>query len=259
MNEETERLEVQRAIECNAVGKLKKLIDAGADIDVPNRIGITPLMYAVYNGHTECIKLLLTAGADINRRGLGGRSVLHFAIGSSNGPLFSEILKILIDAGADTNATDNDGWFPLHTAAAAGDEFSVRLLISLGTDIDPVDALGETPFHRCARNNHCNIVRVLAGAGADINRQDGYGNTPLHYAAANVSVKAMRIFLKAGSDLHIKNYDEKTALDLLKFNSIKKYDRYAGELCRLYDTASSKRLKKEDVLKAVRTGYEFDI
>lgn len=117
-------------------------------------------------------------------------------------------------------------------------------------------------------------MKLLLVAGADINRQDGYGNTPLHYAAANVSVKAIRIFLKVGSDLHvnysrmnsqvcatyiIKNYDEKTALDILKFNSIKKYDRYAGELCRLYDTASSRRLKKEDVLKAVRTGYEFDI
>lgn len=121
MNEETGRLEVQQAAECNAVGKLKKLIKPGADIDVPNRTGITPLMYAAYNGNIECMKLLLVAGADI------------------------------------------------------------------------------------------------------------------------------------------KNYDEKTALDILKFNSIKKYDRYAGELCRLYDTVSSRRLKKEDVLKAVRTGYEFDI
>ena len=43
MNEETERLEVQRAIECNAVGKLKKLIVAGADIYAPNLAGWTPL------------------------------------------------------------------------------------------------------------------------------------------------------------------------------------------------------------------------
>lgn len=259
MTDEARRIEVQKAVECNDAHRLKQLIGSGADIDIPNRMDITPLMFAAYNGNVECVKLLLDAGADLKRRGPGGRSAVHFAIRSSIGPLSAKVLEILVNAGADLNATDNDRWSPMHSAGAAGDENSLRFLISLGTDIDPIDLHGRTPLHLCARNKRRGTARILINNGANINRQDGFGMTPLHYAADAVSIENMRFFLTAGSDLYIKNYNDNTALDILKQNSVRKYGRYAEELCRLYDTVSIKRLKKEDTRKAAETGYEFNI
>lgn len=42
------------------------LLVAGADIEVPDDLGNTPLAGATSNGHEEIVKLLLEAGANLN-------------------------------------------------------------------------------------------------------------------------------------------------------------------------------------------------
>jgi ankyrin repeat protein len=39
------------------------LIDNGADVNVQDRYGITPLLSAIYESHTECVRILLQKGA----------------------------------------------------------------------------------------------------------------------------------------------------------------------------------------------------
>ena len=51
-------IEAHRAI-------MKKLIEAGADINAQNSVGVTPLIAATMMGNLEDVKLLLDAGADI--------------------------------------------------------------------------------------------------------------------------------------------------------------------------------------------------
>jgi ankyrin repeat protein len=41
------------------------LLDAGADFEVKDKDGQTPLLYASTNGHEAVVKLLLTAGAGV--------------------------------------------------------------------------------------------------------------------------------------------------------------------------------------------------
>ncbi len=43
---------------------MKLLIDAGADVNKADELGKTPLYWATLNGHTECAKLLRAAGAN---------------------------------------------------------------------------------------------------------------------------------------------------------------------------------------------------
>ena len=43
---------------------MKKLIQAGGDVNEQNGIGWTPLHYASLRGHAEAITALLAAGAD---------------------------------------------------------------------------------------------------------------------------------------------------------------------------------------------------
>ncbi|KAB1271757.1 Fibronectin type 3 and ankyrin repeat domains protein 1 [Camelus dromedarius] len=55
------------------------LIDAGADVNVKDKDGKTPLMVAVLNDHEELVQLLLDKGADASVKNEFGKGVLEMA------------------------------------------------------------------------------------------------------------------------------------------------------------------------------------
>ena len=92
---------------------IKALLDAGAEIDIKNAFGETPLMTAVENPgkETDDIKLLINSGADVNAKDNWGRTVLMYAarnLGRDYTPN-PEIVRLLLDAGADAKARDDNG------------------------------------------------------------------------------------------------------------------------------------------------------
>lgn len=73
----------------------------------------TPLIWASQKGSTECVKILLEAGADPDNFEWDGWSSLHWA--ARNGHI--EVVKLLIDYGATLNHLDRNGNTPLEWAA----------------------------------------------------------------------------------------------------------------------------------------------
>ncbi|XP_060656659.1 myotrophin-like [Drosophila nasuta] len=43
---------------------IKFLVDIGADVNSEDKYNITPLLAAIWEGHTECVEFLLEKGAD---------------------------------------------------------------------------------------------------------------------------------------------------------------------------------------------------
>jgi hypothetical protein len=80
---------------------------------------------------TEIARLLIRAGADVNRR-LGdgsaaghGQTALHFAAGSRN----PELVKLLLESGADPTIKESSGLTALDVARAyAPNDDVIRLL-----------------------------------------------------------------------------------------------------------------------------------
>uniref|UniRef100_A0A8C4M5U6 Fibronectin type III and ankyrin repeat domains 1 n=1 Tax=Equus asinus asinus TaxID=83772 RepID=A0A8C4M5U6_EQUAS len=60
-------------------GVASLLIDAGADVNVRDKDGKTPLMVAVLNNHEELVQLLLDKGADASVKNEFGKGVLEMA------------------------------------------------------------------------------------------------------------------------------------------------------------------------------------
>jgi ankyrin repeat protein len=58
---------LMHAVRCGDIGTMKEAIATGAD---PNEIddGMTPLMFAIYRGDEEAVRLLLDSGANPNLR-----------------------------------------------------------------------------------------------------------------------------------------------------------------------------------------------
>ena len=72
----------------------------------------TALSRAAWNGHIDIEKILIEAGADVNKQDRDGQTALYRAAWNGH----NDIAKILIEAGADVSKQDNDGLTALSKA-----------------------------------------------------------------------------------------------------------------------------------------------
>lgn len=140
----------------------------------------SPLQYAIFKGNTNIINTLLRYGADINRKDSLGNNALMYAASYGNAETIDTLL----------NYSSN----------------SYRV----------VDIYGDTPLHNAALLGNTNTLTALMNrTPININAQNIDGNTPLHLAVKNHNSNTYRFLLLKGADYTIKNYDGKTASDLL--------------------------------------------
>ena len=121
---------------------IKKLIVAGADLNVTDELGRTPMHYAISGGHDACVKQLIEAGADVNAVNAYDHTPLHFAAWNGRDTL----CKMLVAAGANPNVGNFDGQTPLHQAVCGGYVTACKTLIIEGGNPDVVNVAGETPL-----------------------------------------------------------------------------------------------------------------
>ena len=76
------------------------LIAKGADVNMRDDSGQTPLLNATSGGHKEIIELFIAEGADVNAKGYDGMTPLHVAALYGR----KEIAELFIAKGADVNA-----------------------------------------------------------------------------------------------------------------------------------------------------------
>ena len=102
----------------------------------PSPRGVTLLMRAAGEGRRDVVKLLLDHGADANVSDSYGRTPIFYAASAKD----LEIIGLLVDKGADVNAKAESDQTPLMTAAADGDVATINYLIDRGANINARDA-----------------------------------------------------------------------------------------------------------------------
>jgi ankyrin repeat protein len=158
----------------------KALIDKGADVNLADNTGWTPLMFAAEKGYLTITQALLSApGIDINAQKSNGATALYVAI--ANGQ--DDVVKALIDKGADVNIANNDGWTPLMLAIQEGLLTITQALLSApGIDINAQKSDGATALFVAAANGNYDVVKALIKQGADVDITDNHGQTPMMVA-----------------------------------------------------------------------------
>ena len=91
------------AVSNNDSVNVEYLIQAGAKIDIINRIGETPLLIAVHQNNQQIVEILLKAGANIDLKNEDGCTPLICAAKYG----YAELAKLLIAKGANINKRDN--------------------------------------------------------------------------------------------------------------------------------------------------------
>lgn len=175
-----------------AAAKAEILLKAGADPNPVNRQKASALHPAAGRGDVELVKMLLAAGAEVNVYDLRGFTPLMEACRPMpNRPDEAVVptLKLLLAAGADPTPGTNAEYGvtappPLGLAAHHAGPGAVELLLAAGC---PVDGLTYTRHLMIAAqlNAHPETVAALLKAGADVGRTDALKETALDKARRN--------------------------------------------------------------------------
>lgn len=153
---------------------IEKLLSAGANPNIPNNSGMTPLIQAVADGKVEDIKLLLKSPKiDVNYEVEGTKTTAFLmATTASTGVDTLEICKLLIDAGANINAQDVNGKNALINAVFRTKQFMkkkekemhlemCKFLIEQNINLDYTAPSGMTAFWMATANGDKEIVKLL--------------------------------------------------------------------------------------------------
>ncbi|RSL68350.1 hypothetical protein CEP54_002787 [Fusarium duplospermum] len=209
---------------------LPVLINAGADLNLVDEEGHTPLHLAIQNGRWGAATRLVQAGADLEVRLPDGKTALHLAISMRNQE-FTQVLvsrganvdrklrehtpltmaissrctpitAVLLDSGANPNMSSRNGNTPLLAAAATGHDESVRYLLAKGADPSMTQGQsGYSPMHMAAHKDKPYVLQLLAGSGAPIDLLDKMGETPLLVAAKLGNSQSALRLIKLGADV----------------------------------------------------------
>jgi uncharacterized protein len=79
---------------------IEALVKRGANVNIKDSDGETPLMFAVRFSSTDVVKTLIGVGADVNAKNTKGASVLAIAETSSENIWQREIVQLLMHSGA---------------------------------------------------------------------------------------------------------------------------------------------------------------
>jgi ankyrin repeat protein len=178
------------------------LLDAGAEIDLPNGNGITPLMVAADAGQCEAMQLLLKRGAQVNLQAAGGdnNSALHYAARSGH----IQAIKILIGARNTIDLPNIHGLTPLMLSSARGHLGAVQELVRQGANIN-MHAAGShsiTSLFLAAELGRHNVVEFLLKSGAEVDLANDQGTTPLMIAAYSGHSETMQLLIDHGAQIN---------------------------------------------------------
>ena len=107
------------------------LIYKGANVNIRDFKGVTPLVVAVNNNFAEGVELLVSKGAKLDDSNNAGETPLITAVHNRNVPM----MRILLKAGADPDRADNSGRSARDYAKADGNGSS--LLSEIETNAKP--------------------------------------------------------------------------------------------------------------------------
>ena len=185
------------------------LLEAKADVAVADKYQKTALHYSTRNGHNATTALLIEKGSVVNAKDGKNKTPLDYAIAKKR----TEVIELLRAKGGKTTkellAVED-----IFVAAEVGDAESIKKLLAGGADVNAKNKGGYTALHLAAKRGQAAAAAALLEAKADIGLDSKSGKTALHYVAYyKGNLDLAKALLDAGAAVNAKDGKNKTPLD----------------------------------------------
>jgi ankyrin repeat protein len=183
--------------------------------------GESPLMVAARDGMLQFLRRLLEAGAEVNVLDNQGYSALHWAVWQ-NDPKPIDVLVAVpqVDINIRIKGSNDvfSGESPLMIAARVGNVETVTTLITAGADVNMLNDRGDTALHVAMQPDRVAVIGALLDNGMDVDLL-GEDEDPdrrlsaVMLASLHGYVDILDIVLKHNPNVNLRSHDGgKTAL-----------------------------------------------
>jgi ankyrin repeat protein len=205
------------AIEDGDLDAVKALIeDDGSAVDTPIEYGehsITPLLKAAWDGDVPIVQYLIGKGADVNARATDTKeTALINAVTREH----TEVIKALLAAKADVTLRNSFDFNAFTSAVAAGNQEIAALLLDASAKVGE-GASGLTPLAFAVSTGNVEMIRFLVKRGADVNQgAKSGGQTALISAIYGAQIESVKTLIELKADVNAKMKDGTTPLKLAR-------------------------------------------
>ena len=187
------------AAERGSVSCARHLLEAGANPNVTDNYGNTPLMIAAQNKKSRMVKLLVDK-TDLTITNNSCLTAFHLSVQTD--PFDNATCKALVDADADIDIAFPDGNTCLTEFAT--DTRRLHWLLSHGANPNIGNKLGHTPLWLACRNGNVQCVQLLLRANANMNVKVKFSEdtdsctTPVQEALKRRDILTVKSLVTAG-------------------------------------------------------------
>jgi ankyrin repeat protein len=171
------------------VPTIKRLLNAGANPEIVNDMGYTPVCMAILNQNLPVVQYLISKKVRLDFTGGRRGGPLHLACHLAS----SECIKDLVNGGANVNLCDPEvTGTPLQafcfrqadwSEEEEGTKQMIEFLIQVGANVNKKGGKLGYPLHAACLRSTPGIIKFLIEKGADIPVEDVMGRNPAQLAS----------------------------------------------------------------------------
>lgn len=194
---------------------IQMLLEAGANVNLANITGATPLMISSKQVDLAIGTLLINAGADVNAVDNEGESALFWIFVSDVAEDIDvmTMAELLLDHGATVDLKSSNEITPLMKAATGNLVETMQALVVYGANPNTIDASNETAlFYAAGANSVEACTYLLSLPNVNVDASNGVGQTCLMLASSRNFVDTMRVLLGKGASVFEQDHDGWTPL-----------------------------------------------
>ena len=176
------------AASSNDVWTLRRLYEAGFNLNLGDYDHRSPLHVAAAEGHVSTVQFLLDHEAEVNQKDRWGQTPMDDALRNGD----EILIALLKDRGGEAAKSDTimnetsetftlgdpDLTAELIWSAYLGDLNNLQRLYALGYPVEMRDYDGRTPLHLAAAEGHIKVCTFLIAHGHETDVVDRWGSSP---------------------------------------------------------------------------------
>lgn len=198
---------------------IEKLISEGAKLDIANKAGMTPLMYAASNGNYRIVAKCIEGDTDFDCTKYSNKKALFLALEKNH----QNVVQLLQKNGVNLdfhflqselikgNSSSDELKALLIYSIVKGSSLIANKLIDAGADYLENTGSGKSPLFYAIEKENIELVKRMIRDKPFQNATDSNGRTALMYAAQSGNNEMLINILQAGADISARDKSGKTA------------------------------------------------